>query len=119
MRLHRNLIALSIAGAISAAIAAPASAEPAVRVANNGFSVELRIGDRAGHRHRAQRISPIQVRQILRRNGYRGIHRPSFQSRRNVYVVRAENRRGRDVRVTLNAHSGRILDVDRIGRRRG
>lgn len=128
MRLHRNLIALAIAGAMGAAAlpasANPATANPGVRVADSGFSLQFHIGDRDGrrygHRHRrVERLSPRQVRRILRRSGYQDIHRPNYQPRRNAYVVRAENRRGRDVRVVVSAFNGRILDVDRLGRGRG
>lgn len=125
MRLHKTLIALGIAGALGAAAAVPAQAD-SLRFGNDNFSVRLHVDDgHRGHRgrhhldrrHRDYRLPPRQVRRIVRRHGFHDISRPDYRPRRNVYVVRAENRRGRDVRVIVNARNGRIIDVDRLHRK--
>ena len=124
MRLHKTLIALGIAGALGMAAAVPAQADT-LRFGNENFSVRLHTDDGHRGRHadrhhrRDYRLHPREVRRIVRRNGFHDISRPDYRPRRNVYVVHAENRRGRDVRVIVNARNGRIIDVDRLGRRHG
>lgn len=66
------------------------------------------------HDHR-DRVTQRDVRRILYRNGFDDIRWIDRQGR--VFVARAEDRRGRDVRVVVSARSGAIIDVDRIGRR--
>lgn len=65
-----------------------------------------------GHHYRHRdTLRPKQVRRILRRNGFSHISRPEYRDRRNAYVALAENRRGREVRVVIDAFSGDILRV--------
>lgn len=124
MRLQKTLIALGIVSALGAAAAVPAQADT-LRFGNHDFSVRVHLDDHdrygpRGDRHvrRDYRLHPREVRHIVRRNGFHHISRPDYRPRRNVYVVRAENHRGRDVRIVVNARNGRIIDVDRLGRGR-
>lgn len=65
-------------------------------------------GKRYGYR---DSLRPKQVRRILRRNGFSHISRPEYRERRNAYVAFAENRRGREMRIVVDARSGDILVV--------
>lgn len=112
MKALSSLIALSLVATIGAA-AAPASAEGFLQRKIENSVVQIRIGNNHD-RDRLRWLEPRKVRQILRREGFQDIGRPNFQPRRNTYLVFAENRRGRDVRVTVNASNGRILSVDPV-----
>ena len=59
-----------------------------------------------GNRHRA--LAPGVVRGFMRQY-YREVSRP--ERRGDVYVARAEDNRGRDLNLTADAYSGRIIDV--------
>ena len=108
----RNTLAAAVIAVGALVTAAPANAG-----GNFSFSIQ------AGHpgywyeypeRHRRE-LSPREVRRILRHEGFREIR---FIDRRgSVYRARAENRRGRDVIVTVSARSGAILEVERVRRR--
>lgn len=69
-----------------------------------------------GHKARHRILDRRDVRYSLRRAGYREIRGIDYMPRRGVYVAFAEGYRGRDVRLVVDAYSGRILDVDRLGR---
>lgn len=61
-----------------------------------------------GHRPAPRVIPPNVVRNWLQRS-YREVSYPD--RRGDVYVARAEDRRGRDIRITADAYTGRVLDV--------
>jgi len=65
-------------------------------------------GDYRPGRH-WDRLSEREIRSVLRRAGYHEIR--ILDRDRRTYTVRAENRRGRDFIVTMNAYNGRILHV--------
>lgn len=92
----------------------------AIAPANAGSNVSVKIefgnpGYNKHDRHQVRTLSPQEVRRILRREGYREIR--YVDRRGSVYRARAENRRGRDVLVTVSARSGAVIDVQRLGRR--
>jgi len=66
-----------------------------------------------GHRYRA--LPPHVVRSYLQRSYYE-VSR--LDRRGDVYIARAEDRRGRDIRITADAYTGRVIDVDYIRRDR-
>lgn len=63
------------------------------------------------------RLSPREVRRILRDEGYRQIQFLDRGGR--IYTASAEDWRGREVIVRVSARSGDIISVRRIGRGRG
>lgn len=71
-------------------------------------------GGQYGRHDRWSALSPQQVRRVLRQRGFDHIRFIDRQG--SVYVARAQDWRGRAVRVVVSARSGAILDVDRIHR---
>ncbi len=108
--LFRTTLAAAAIALGSLVAAAPASAGSTVSVTvefgHPGYSKHNRDYYRA--------LSPQQVRKILRREGFREIR--YVDRRGSVYRAHAENRRGRDVLVTVSARSGAVLDVKRLRR---
>jgi hypothetical protein len=101
---------------IAAALVA-ATTLTAVPANANGFSIELGFGPGSGWQgnhgwhQQQQRLSPQEVRRILRHRGYRHI---DFVDRNGpTYEVRA-SRRGRDFYLVVSARSGDILARYRI-----
>lgn len=74
-------------------------------IGDDDFQIVLRLGANDGPR----RLSHRQVRQIVRDQGFQDIDDIDYREGRNVYVVEAENRRGRDVRLVINADTGEII----------
>ncbi len=106
MALKNILAAAAVAiGALGAA--APASAGSSVSV-----TVEFGRPTYASYYHHYT-LSPQQVRRILRDQGFSHIR--YCDRRGSVYQARAENRRGRDVLVTVSARTGHILEVQKLG----
>ncbi len=68
-----------------------------------------------GYGHRQRILPPQVVRSYLQRSYYE-VSR--LDRRGDVYVARAEDRRGRDIRITADAYTGRVIDVDYIRRDR-
>ena len=60
-------------------------------------------------------IGPRDARRIARSAGV--VDTYGVDRRGPVWVVVGSDRRGRDIRVTISARSGDIMDVDRKGRR--
>lgn len=130
-----GLIAVSAAaGAGLAATPAAAQDRLFLGVGERGFVIGVEKGHKAhkhydhGHRHSGHykggkghygghkyrddyRLRPREVRRILRQSGFARIARPEYRPRRDVFVAIAENRRGRDVRVVVDAQSGDILRI--------
>lgn len=67
-------------------------------------------GQRYDYRHRW--LSPGQIRQAVRSQGFRDIRGIDRSGR--VYHVRAETYRGRPVALVVSARSGEILSVRRL-----
>ena len=65
---------------------------------NNGYYEDVRY----------RVLPPGVIRQNLRAS-YREVSRP--ERRGDVYIARAEDHRGRDLLITVNAYNGRVLDV--------
>lgn len=68
---------------------------------------EARYGH--GHGYKQRILPPHVVRGWLQRS-YHNVSR--LDRRGNVYIARAEDRRGRDIRITADAYTGRVIDVD-------
>ncbi len=123
MQINRKLIALGVVGLLGLA-AVPAQADSVIRFGDKNAGITLRISDGrhdgrksahvVNHRQERARLAPRQIRRILRRSGFHDISRPEYRPRGDVYVVNAENRRNRDVRVRVDADTGRILNVARL-----
>jgi hypothetical protein len=115
--LLKNTLAAGVIAVAALVGSAPANA-------GSGPSVTIEFGHpgygkhyRGGDRH-YRTLSPQEVRRILRAQGFREIRYVDRQG--SVYQARAENRRGRDVLVTVSARSGAVIDVQRLrGRGRG
>ncbi len=104
----KNLLA---AGAI--ALGALAASAPAQ--AGSNVSISFAFGyPTYAYDYGYHTLSPQQVRRILRDEGFREIR--YVDRRGSIYRARAENRRGRDVLVTVSARTGHILNVDRLAR---
>lgn len=78
-----------------------------------GFSVTIGTPNYASGyydqvRYRDRILPPGVIRQNLRAS-YREVSRP--ERRGDVYIARAEDHRGRDLLITVNAYNGRVLDV--------
>jgi hypothetical protein len=88
-----------------------------------GVDVVIKVGDHGrgyrNHRRDFRRdiITPHQVRYELRRAGFSDIETIDFRPRLGVYTAYADGRRGRPIFVTIDARTGRILNVDRLQRR--
>jgi hypothetical protein len=119
MLFRNTLVASIVAVGTMLGAAAPASA------GGTTFTLEFGAPGYAyhhGYRHRDRHervaLSPREIRRILRARGFSEIR--YVDRRGSVYQARAENRRGRDVLVTVSARTGEVLDVQRIrGRGRG
>ena len=88
--------------------------------AGSDVSVKIEIGTPGYSKHHPgdryhRTLSPREVRRILRNRGYSEIR--YVDRRGSIYQAHAENRRGRDVLVTVSARNGEILDVQRLRRR--
>ena len=114
-----SLAAAAIAVGLFQAAPAQAGDKVFLGVNENGVVLELVHDDHDRHdkRHYKKKhyrhdvIHPRRVRKILRRSGFYDIGRPEYRPRRDVYVTWAANRRGRDVRVVVDAYTGDILAV--------
>ena len=84
--------------------------------AGSNVSVTIELGQPGyGKYHSGKhdyRLTPREVRRILRANGFRDIQ--YVDRKGSVYQARAENRRGRDVLVTVSARTGQVIDVQRL-----
>lgn len=108
--------------AAALAVAVPLMAATGTAQARDSSSWSITIGSggyyhdngyRYGHRYRV--LPPNVVRNYLQRSYYE-VSR--LDRRGDVYVARAEDRRGRDIRITADAYTGRVIDVDYIRRDR-
>lgn len=76
---------------------------------------EARYGHNHGYGHRYRIMPPQVVRKQLQRSYY-NVSR--LDRRGDVYIARAEDRRGRDIRITADVYTGRVIDVDYLRRDR-
>lgn len=81
---------------------------------NGGFGIQR---DHRGHRFQQQRhvnrtLSRKQIRRTLRNRGFHDFRR--VEKRGHRYIVVAENRRGRLIRLRVNAYTGNIERRRRI-----
>jgi len=102
--------------ALTSLAAIPANASAlTVEFGNPGFGMGYTWGDHdrrdRGDRHMRHRLSPQEVRFILRDHGYRNIR--FFDRSGPVYEVRA-SRRGETYFLVVNARSGKILSRNRV-----
>lgn len=141
MRVHSTFAALTLAGAVAVTAAPAAQADTVLRFGDRDFGVTIRIEEDPhyrGGRHiddfgrpqdrgyndpgyrshvapaqnrRSNIWTPRRVRQSLRGEGFRRMSRPDYRPNRNVYVVDGVDRRGRDVRIRVDASTGNILAV--------
>lgn len=96
--------------ALSTLAAVPASAtDVAVKIGYNGPGWSHHVGP--GHQWQRARLSPNDIRHMLRRDGYRDIR--FFDRRGAVYQVRA-SKRGSDFFLVVNARNGQILSRHRV-----
>lgn len=117
-----SLLALPFAAPAGARLAAPAAhADGVTQLAEGGRQHTLMRGRAC--RFRGARLSLRELRWHARRAGYRRIHDIRFVPRRHgrynwCGFYRAEAmQRGRPFVIFADAHSGRIIDRRRIGRR--
>lgn len=101
--------------AAALAVAVPLMAATGTAQARDTTSWSVTIGSgytdaRYGHdyRYRDRALPPQVVRSHLQRSYYE-VSR--LDRRGDVYVARAEDRRGRDIRITADAYTGRVIDV--------
>lgn len=88
------------------------SAKPALTL-----NVDWRGYGRRDYGHRFERLGPRQIAHRLYRQGFRDIR--AIRARGDVYVVRAEGRRGLPVRLVVDAFSGEIIGRTVLDNRHG
>jgi uncharacterized membrane protein YkoI len=101
-----------IAGAIVALLAAgvPAMAQ-GIEFGPGGVRIDR--GDEDGrYRDRSDAVSRGEAVRIAREEGLRDVDDVSRRGWR--WIVDGSDRRGRDIRVTVDARSGNVLDVERF-----
>lgn len=108
--------------AAALAVAVPLMAATGTAQARDGFDFSITIGSGHhnggygyGYGHHRRVVPPHVVRDWLEHNYY-GVSR--LRLRGDVYVARAEDHRGRDLRITIDAYTGRLIDVDYVRRGR-
>ena len=119
MKLRLLLATTAFVAAIAAAI--PAASAQGVIIDEGGVRVVPERGydrdryDRDRYDEYDRGIGPRQARRIARGAGMDDVF--DVDRRGRVWVVRGEDRRGRDMRVTISARNGDVIDVQRSGRR--
>ena len=114
--MFRTTIAASVVGLASLAFTAPSNAaKMSVTIGSPAGYGAVEFVDHRGGWH--DRLSPRDVRRILRDEGFRRIQFLDRGGR--IYTASAEDWRGREVIVRVSSRSGAIISVDRIGRRGG
>ncbi len=101
--------------AAALALAVPLFAVSGTAQARDSFGFSVTIGSPGihggyGYHGPARyRILPPHVIRATLRASYREVSRP--ERRGDVYIARAEDRRGKDLIITVNAYTGRVIDV--------
>ncbi len=105
-------LSIPLMGAGAGAAEARETTRTTLTLGTGGVSVEtVRHDHRHDRRYRA--LSPRDIRAHLRRSFYE-VKQP--ERRGDIYITRAEDRRGRDVRVTSDAYTGQVIDVNYLRR---
>ena len=104
----RNFAKLAAAIAVALPVMGFAAAGTAQARDNVSFSVTVGTENIRYGNDRYRALPPRVVRNHLS-NYYREVSR--LERRGDVYVARAEDQRGRDVRITADAYTGRVIDV--------
>ncbi|MBB5752157.1 PepSY domain-containing protein [Prosthecomicrobium pneumaticum] len=104
--LKKILVAVALSASTLAPTALPAAAQQII-IDENG--VRIRPDDPRYDMYR-RGIDRDDARRIARREGMRRV--VDVDRRGRTFVVRGEDRRDRPMRVTIDARSGRVLDVD-------
>lgn len=129
MKITTITLSLFIAATASALPAKAESLHFGIYGPNGGFSISTsdnstpyvavndrqRIKKKKRNKRHVQYIEPLSPRQIarkLRRKGFYGLHNMRYND--VVYKVRAYNRRGRLVKLKLDAYNGEILKRRRL-----
>lgn len=101
--------------AAALALAVPLFAVSGTAQARDSFGFSVTIGSPGHHGGYGYhgparyRILPPHVIRATLRASYRDVSRP--ERRGDVYIARAEDRRGKDLIITVNAYTGRVIDV--------
>ena len=103
-----------LAGPASAAlaVAVPLIALPGAAEARDSFGLTVTVGSGHGYGHHGSarpRILPPQVIRATLRAYYDEVSRPEWRD--GLYVARAEDRWGRDLIVSVDPYTARIVDV--------
>jgi hypothetical protein len=110
-----------LAAAIAVALPIMGFASAGTAQARDGVSFSVTVGTenvRYGNDHYRDRYRPLPPR-VVRRHLSAYYHEVSRLERRgDVYVARAEDDRGRALRITADAYTGRVIDVRYIRRDR-
>lgn len=100
-------VAVPLLAATGTAQAANTSTSWSITIGSGYTDARWGHNDNYHYRHRA--LSPQAIRNHLRRSYYE-VSRP--ERRGDVYIARAEDRRGRDLRIVADAYTGRVLNVE-------
>lgn len=122
--MKKHLILASAMLALGLAAAVPTASAQGVVIDENGLRIvppgadrgpPPRGYDRGYEEERVREIGPREARRIARSAGMAETY--DVGRRGPMWIVRGEDRRGRDLRVVISARSGEVVDVDRGGRR--
>ncbi|MGU3577126.1 PepSY domain-containing protein [Brucellaceae bacterium C25G] len=121
--MKKALITLAALATIVTGLSLPSAAsasEQAIQVhsswndhGRNNHHHDHRGWKKPGHKNRHQMMNPGEVRRMLHRQGYR-TH--DIRQQRGDYYVRAQNHKGRQVMLIVNARNGKIIGQRYIGR---
>ena len=98
--------------AAALAVAVPLIALPGAAEARDSFGLTVTVGSGHGYGHHGSarpRILPPQVIRATLRAYYDEVSRPEWRD--GLYVARAEDRWGRDLIVSVDPYTARIVDV--------
>jgi len=117
------MILASAVLALGLAAAVPTASAQGVIIDENGLRIVPPGADRGPpprdprryEEQRVREIGPREARRIARSAGMAETY--DVGRRGPMWIVRGEDRRGRDLRVVISARSGEVVDVDRRGRR--
>ncbi len=110
-------LALSAGGANALEARAGSAASHSVVAPSLVLSVDWRGPGRNDRRYRYERLGPRQIARQVHRQGFRDIR--NIRARGDVYVLRAEGRRGIPVRLVVDAFSGEVIGRTIIDNRHG
>ncbi|SDU36002.1 hypothetical protein [Stappia sp. ES.058] len=85
---------------------APSFAPSAPLSATADAGQVIKVGQRI-RRHRDRRLGPRRIVRKLHRRGFRNVSR--VRARGDIYIVRANGRRGAPLRLVVDAYSGKVV----------